>query len=130
MLCEQGDVDETVILALFFNLRDDKGWGNGEFDVHYDPLVCPLTPLVGLNRESMESNLTRLRLPGLKIGDGQYTTHVLASPADVLRGSTGAETRVEPLRTSVGEATHALCRKLTFRASLLLIGPQQISVAI
>ena len=130
MLCEQGDVDETVILALFFNLRDDKGWGNGEFDVHCDPLVCPLTPLVGLNRESMESNLTRLRLPGLKIGDGQHTTHVLASPADVLRGSTGAETRVEPLRTSVGEATHALCRKLTFRASLLLIGPQQISLAI
>ena len=127
MLCEQGDVDETVILALFFNLRGDKGWGS---DVHCDPLVCPLTPLVGLNRESMESNLTRLRLPGLKIGDGQNTTHILASPADVLRGSTGTETRVEPLRTSVGEATHALCRKLTFRASLLLIGPKQISLAI
>ena len=36
---EQGDIDETVILALFFfNLRDDKGWGNEEFDVHWDPL--------------------------------------------------------------------------------------------
>ena len=67
---EQGDIDETVILALFFNLRDDKGWGNEEFDVHYDPLGCPLTPLVRLSRESMESNLTHLRLPGLKIGDG------------------------------------------------------------
>ena len=89
-------------------MRDDKGWGNGEFDVHYDPLVCPLTPLVGLNRESMESNLTRLRLLGLKIGDGQHTAHKLASPVDVLRGSTGAETRVEPPRTSVVEATHAL----------------------
>ena len=49
MLCEQGDIDETVILTLFFNLRDDKGWENGEFDVHGDPLGCPLTPLVGLN---------------------------------------------------------------------------------
>ena len=67
---EQGDIDETVILALFFNLRDDKGWGNEEFDVHYGPFGCPLTPLVGLSRESMESNLTHLRLPGLKIGDG------------------------------------------------------------
>ena len=57
-------------------------------------------------------------------------THVLASPADVLRGSTGAETRVEPLRTSAGKATYALGRKLTFRASLLLIGPQHISLAI
>ena len=46
---------------------DDKGWGDGS----------PLTPLVGLNRESMESNLTHLRLPGLNIGDGQHTTHAL-----------------------------------------------------
>ena len=22
----------------FFNLRDDKGWGHGEYDVHCDPL--------------------------------------------------------------------------------------------
>ena len=27
MLWEQGDIDEKVILGLFFNLRDDKGWG-------------------------------------------------------------------------------------------------------
>ena len=40
----------------FFNLRDDKGWGDGEFDVHCDPLGSPGTPFVGRNRESMESN--------------------------------------------------------------------------
>ena len=114
------------------NLRDDKGCGGRKIDIHGNPLWSdsPLTPLVGLNRESMESNLTRLRLPGLKIGDGQHTTHVLASLADVLRGSTGAETRVEPLRTSAGKATYALGRKLKFRASHLLIGPQHISLAI
>ena len=40
----------------FFNLRDDKGWGDGEFDVHCDPLGSPGTPFVGCDRESMESN--------------------------------------------------------------------------
>ena len=64
-------------LKAFFNLRDDKGWGDGKIDIHCNPLGSPLTPLVGLNRESMESNLTHLRLPGLKIGDGQHTTHAL-----------------------------------------------------
>ena len=33
--------------------------------------------LVGCNRESMESNLSHLRLPGLEIGDGQHTSHAL-----------------------------------------------------
>ena len=33
--------------------------------------------LVGRNRESMESNLSHLRLPGLEIGDGQHTSHAL-----------------------------------------------------
>ena len=28
MLWEQGDIDEEVILWLFFNQRDDKGWGD------------------------------------------------------------------------------------------------------
>ena len=79
----------------FFNLRDDKGWGDGEFDVHCDRLGSPGTPLVGLVRESMESNLTHLRLPGLNIGDGQRTAHALGR-----KGS-----------------------YLTFRASLYLIGP-------
>ena len=37
-------------------MHDDKGWGVGEFDMHCDPLGSPGTPLVGLNRESMESN--------------------------------------------------------------------------
>ena len=45
----------------FFNLRDDKGWGDGEFDVHCDSLGSPGTPLVGLVRKSMESNLTHFR---------------------------------------------------------------------
>ena len=49
--------------------------GDGTIDVH----CYYLTPLVGLNRESMESNLTHLRLPSLKIGDGQHTTHALGS---------------------------------------------------
>ena len=40
----------------FFNLRDDKGWGDGEFDVHCHPLGSPGTPFVGRDRESMESN--------------------------------------------------------------------------
>ena len=40
----------------FSNLRDDKEWGDGEFDVHCDPLGSPGTPFVGLNRERMESN--------------------------------------------------------------------------
>ena len=79
MLWEQGDIDEKVILGLFLNLRDDKGCGGRKIDIHGNPLWSdsPLTPLVGLNRESMESNLTHLRLPGLKIGDGQHTTHAL-----------------------------------------------------
>ena len=58
-------------------LRNEKGWGNGEFDVHCVPLGSPLTPLVGLNRESMESNWTHLRFQGLKTGDGQHKTHAL-----------------------------------------------------
>ena len=58
--------------------------GDGTIDVHCDPLGSPLTPLVGLNRESMESNLTNLRLPGLKIGDGQHMTHALGSNKWVL----------------------------------------------
>ena len=33
--------------------------------------------LVGRSRESMESNLSHLRLPGLEIGDGQHTSHAL-----------------------------------------------------
>ena len=37
-------------------MHDDKGWGVGEFDMHCDPLGSSGTPLVGLNRESMESN--------------------------------------------------------------------------
>ena len=56
----------------------DEGDGS-TIDVHRDPLGSPLPPLVGLNRESMESNLTHLRLPGLKIGDGQHMTHALGS---------------------------------------------------
>ena len=44
--------------------------------------------LVGRSRESMESNLSHLRLPGLEIGDGQHTSR------------------------------HALGRNLIFRASL------------
>ena len=51
--------------------------GNRKIDIHGNPLGSPLTPLVGLNRESMESNLTHLRLPGLETGDGQHTTHAL-----------------------------------------------------
>ena len=77
MLWEQGDIDEKVVFRVFFNLCDDKGWGDGKIDIHCNPLGSPLTPLVGLNRESMESNLTHLRLPGLKIGDGQHKTHAL-----------------------------------------------------
>ena len=88
MLWELGDIDETIILGVFSTCAMTiKGWGDGEFDVHCEPLGCPLTPLVGLNRESMESNLTHFRLSGLKIGDGQHTTHALASPADVRRSS-------------------------------------------
>ena len=68
----------------FFNLRDDKGLGDGEFDVHCDSLGSPGTPLVGLVRESMESNLTHLRLPGLNIGDGQRTTHALGRKGSYL----------------------------------------------
>ena len=40
----------------FFNLRHDKGWGDRENQVHFNPLGSPRTPLVGLNRGSMESN--------------------------------------------------------------------------
>ena len=54
----------------FLNLCGDKGWGDGEFDQHCDPLGSPGTPLVGPVRGSMESNLTHHRLPGLNIGDG------------------------------------------------------------
>ena len=54
---EQGDINEKVILSLFFNLRhDNAGWGDRENCVHYNPLRSPGTPLVGLNQESMGSN--------------------------------------------------------------------------
>ena len=61
----------------FLNLLGDKGWGDGKINVRYNLLGSPLTPLVRLNQESVESNLTHLRLKGLKIGDGQHTTHAL-----------------------------------------------------
>ena len=50
MLQEQEDIDEEVILGLFFNLRDDKGWGvgGGKIDERCNLLGSPLTPLVGL----------------------------------------------------------------------------------
>ena len=40
----------------FLNLRHDKGWGDRENQVHCNPLGSPGTPLVGVNRGSMESN--------------------------------------------------------------------------
>ena len=52
-----------------------EGGDETELDLTYTaiPLSFPGTPLVGLNRsrESMESNLTDLRLAGLKIDDWQ-----------------------------------------------------------
>ena len=68
---EKGDIDEKVILV-FFKLRNNKGWGMGKLTYTVISLV-----LVGRNRESMESNLSHLRLPGLEIGDGQHTSHAL-----------------------------------------------------
>ena len=59
----------------FFNLRDDKGWGNGEFDVHCDPLGSPGTPFVDVTE--WNQTLKLLRVPGLKIGDEQHTTPAL-----------------------------------------------------
>ena len=50
------------------------GQGN---DVHCNPLGSPGTSLVGLNLENMESNLTHLRLPGLKFGDDSRNTRLL-----------------------------------------------------
>ena len=62
-------------------MHDDKGWGGGggggKIDERCNLLGSSLTPLVGLNRESMESKLTHLRLKGLKIGDRQHTTRAL-----------------------------------------------------
>ena len=55
--------------VLFFNLRNEKGRRNGEFDVHFDPLGSPGTPLVDLNEKAWNQTLTHLRLPGLKIGN-------------------------------------------------------------
>ena len=43
----------------FFNLRDDKGWGNGKFDVHCDPLGSPGTPFVGRYRMEWFKNWQR-----------------------------------------------------------------------
>ena len=44
---EQGDIDEKVILWLFFllNLRDDKGWGTGNLKYTAPPLGSPGTSL-------------------------------------------------------------------------------------
>ena len=39
----------------------EGGGGEGENNLHCNPLRSPGTPLVGLNRESMESTLTHLR---------------------------------------------------------------------
>ena len=55
----------------FFNLRDDRGWGNGEFDVHCDPLRSPGTPFVGRNR--MESNFETSR--GTRVKNWRRATH-------------------------------------------------------
>ena len=65
MLWEQGDIDEQVTLGVFFfNLHDDKGWGDVEFDIHCDPLRSPLTPLVGL---------IKLRKHDIKLDTSQVT---------------------------------------------------------
>ena len=49
---KKGNIDEKVILCCFF--LTCVMTMEGEFGVHCDPWVF----LVGLNRESMESNLT------------------------------------------------------------------------
>ena len=60
MLWEQGDIDEKVILKLFFNLRDDKGLEGGwKIDIQGNPLGSPLTPLVGLEIDT--SQVTRFK---------------------------------------------------------------------
>ena len=45
----------------------------GEFDARYDPLGSPGNPSSDLTEK-----LTHLRLPGLKICDGQHTTPALS----------------------------------------------------
>ena len=52
------------------------GRGGGEFDVHCDPLGPSGPPLVGLTQEpkkAWKKPLTHLRLPGIKIGNGQHS---------------------------------------------------------
>ena len=76
---EQGDYNEKVMLWLFFNLRHDKaGWGDRENGVHYNPLRSPRTPWVGLNQESMGSNLDASQVTTfLKLGDDSRNTQLL-----------------------------------------------------
>ena len=45
MLWEQEDIDEKVILGLFLNLRDDKGWGRGGRKLTYTAIPLGLTLL-------------------------------------------------------------------------------------
>ena len=74
MLCEQGDVDEKVILWLFFNLCHDKRWGDRENEVHCNPPGSPGTALVRLNQGSMESNFDASQVTSFKVW-GQKLQH-------------------------------------------------------
>ena len=61
----------------FFNLRDDKGWGTGNLTYTVIPLGLLGLPLSDLTEKGWNQTLTRLRLPGLEIGDEQHTTPTL-----------------------------------------------------
>ena len=54
-------------------MRDDKGWGDGNLTCTAILFGSPGTPLVGLNRESMESNFDISEVTRFKIGDEQHT---------------------------------------------------------
>ena len=47
-------------------MRDDKGWGDGNLTCTAILFGSPGTPLVGLNRESMESNFDVSEVTGFK----------------------------------------------------------------
>ena len=77
MLWERGDIDEKVILGVFLTcmmtIRDGGMW-----NLTYTVIPLGLLWLPWLDLTEKAWNQTwHLRLPGLKIGDGQHTTHAL-----------------------------------------------------
>ena len=73
---EEGDIDQKVILWLFFNWHQDNGWGGGAGKMKYTAIPLGLLglPWSNLTKKAQNQSLTHLRLPGLKLDNDSRNT--------------------------------------------------------